>query len=121
MTSRHLLPPLFLATLIGLLVGCATPAELRQQTPALDLKSMKSSKTVAVCISDKWEGMGAFGGAITVTMRITKSGYVVSLPINGQTGMLVDVDDVGTGSRTRYYKGLVLAEGSFVEAIKSCQ
>lgn len=103
------------------LIGCATPAELRQQTPVLDLKSSKTSKTVAVCISDKWEGMGAFGGAITVNMRLTKTGYVVSLPINGQTGMLVDIDDAGTGSATKYYKGLVLLEGSFVDAIKDCQ
>ena len=103
------------------LFGCATPDELRQQTPLLDLKSAKSSKSVAICISDKWEGLGAFGGAITVNMRITKTGYVVSLPINGQTGMLVDIDDMGTGSTTKYYKGLVLLEGNFVEAIKGCQ
>lgn len=106
---------------IFFLLGCATPAELRQQAPVLDLKSNKPSKTVAICISDKWEGMGAFGGAITVNMRLTKTGYVVSLPINTQTGMLVDVDDAGTGSTTKYYRGLVLLERSFVQAIKDCQ
>lgn len=113
---------LFVITLCALtLIGCATPAELRQQAPVLDLKSSKASKAVAICISDKWEGLGAFGGAITVNMRLTKTGYVVSLPINGQTGMLVDIDDVGSGSTTKYYKGLVLLEGGFVEAIKGCQ
>ncbi|OZA12559.1 MAG: hypothetical protein B7Y05_11960 [Polynucleobacter sp. 24-46-87] len=105
----------------SILLGCATPAELRQQAPLLNLKSSKTSKAVAVCVSDKWEGMGTFGGAINVNMRLTKTGYVVSLPINGQTGMLVDIDDAGTGSTTKYYKGLVLLEGSFVDAIKSCQ
>lgn len=118
MNTKHLFAIcLFASTLLS----CATPAELRQQTPALDLKSNKSSKVVAICISDKWEGLGAFGGAITVNMRLTKTGYVVSLPINGQTGMLVDIDDAGTGSATKYYKGLVLLEGSFVDAIKDCQ
>lgn len=104
-----------------LLFGCATPDELRQQAPLLNLKSNKPSKSVAICISDKWEGMGAFGGALTVNMRPTKTGYVVSLPLNGQTGMLVDIDDVGTGSTTKYYKGLVLLESELVEAIKNCQ
>lgn len=103
------------------LIGCATPAELRQQTPVLDLKSSKTSKAVAICISDKWEGMGAFGGALTVNMRLTNTGYVVSLPLNGQTGMLVDVDNAGTGSTTKYYKGLVWLEGELEQAIKGCQ
>jgi hypothetical protein len=35
--------------------------------------------------------------------------------------MLVDVDDAGAGSTTKYYRGLVLLEGSFVQAIKDCQ
>lgn len=107
--------------LVIALFGCATPAELRQQTPVLDLKSNKSSKAVAICISDKWEGMGAFGGALTVNMRLTNTGYVVSLPLNGQTGMLVDIDNAGTGSTTKYYKGLVWLEGELEKAIKDCQ
>lgn len=118
MKIKHLIVIfLFASTLLG----CATPAELRKQAPVLELKSPKLSKSVAICISEKWEGMGAFGGAITVNMRITKTGYVVSLPINTQTGMLVDIDDAGTGSTTKYYKGLVMLEGSFVQAIKDCQ
>ena len=35
--------------------------------------------------------------------------------------VLVDIDDAGTGSTTKYYKGLVLLESELVEAIKSCQ
>ncbi|QWD91628.1 hypothetical protein [Polynucleobacter sp. MWH-Braz-FAM2G] len=103
------------------LVGCATPAELRSQKPLLDLKSTKPAKDVAICIADKWEGLGGFGGALTVNMRVTTSGYVVSLPLNGQTGMLVDIDNDGTGSTTKYYKGLVLLEQKLVQAIKDCQ
>lgn len=112
-----LLPVLAIATLFG----CASPEEVRKRTPDFVVTSVKASKTVAVCIADKWEN-GAVIGTINVNMRPTIDGYTMSL-INGSggVGLLVDVTDHNNGSETRYFTAGVIGSGRFEAAVKQCQ
>jgi hypothetical protein len=105
------------------LFGCATPADLRTKTPSLELTSSRPAKPVAICIVERWENFGILGTTIPVNMRPTTDGYTVSWRNEawGHTGLLADVSDVLNGSTTRYFKNLVLSEGSFDNAVKECQ
>ena len=114
---------LFIVVATAYLCGCATPADMRTRVPSLELTSNHPAKPVAICISDRWENLGVFGGTIPVNMRPTSDGYTVSWRNEawGHTGLLVDVNDTSTGSITRYFKNVVLGEGSFDNAVKECQ
>lgn len=105
------------------LSGCATPAEMRQRTPDLELKSTFPSKEVSTCIADRWENLSWVGGTIPINMRPIEGGYTVSWRNEawGHTSLLVDVKDIPEGSFTRYFKNAVLGEGTFDEAVKNCQ
>lgn len=102
------------------LFGCSSPGDLRKASPNLDLTSQKPSKNVATCIADKWEN-GIFG-AVPISMRPTPGGYTLSW-VNraGGVGLLVDVDDSGAGSKTRYFQGGVIGAGRFEAAVLNCQ
>lgn len=100
--------------------GCATPRTTRQQKPAAHYQSSKSAKDVAVCIANKWENLGLFGGTISIHMRPISNGYTLSIG-EERTQMLLDIIDVVGGSETTYYKNFVIGEASFDEAVKSCQ
>ena len=103
------------------LTGCSSPGDIRSTSPNLDLVSQKSSKTVAICIADKWENGGLFA-TVPVNMRPTTSGYTMSwLNGMGGVGLLVDVDDLGTGSKTQYFQGGVIGAGRFEVAVLNCQ
>lgn len=117
--AKYLLP--CAATI--LLLGCATPADLRTRAPALELTSSRPAKPVAICIADRWENLGIFGGTIPVNMRPTTNGYTVSWRNEawGHTGLLADINDVEAGSTTRYFKNAVLGEKSFDNAVVECQ
>ena len=112
---------IFTLFLIPIIVACSTPAEMRKETPTMTLISNKNAKNVAVCIAERWEGLGIFNSTIPVNMRPTDTGYTIKIVLNGQPGMLVDIDETTNGSSTRYYKGIVWGESDFVKIIKICQ
>ena len=118
------IPRFFLLSLAAAaLNGCATPAEMRMRPPELEVKSTFPSKSVSMCIADRWENAGPFGGTIPVNMRPIDEGYSVSWrnEIYGHTGMLVDVKDTLDGSLTRYFKNMVIGEGAFDQIVIDCQ
>lgn len=110
------------AVIVGV-SGCATPADLRTRVPVLELTSQQSAKAVAVCITDSWENSGAFGSTLPINIRPTMQGYNVSFRPEdfGHTSLMVDVDEFGTGSRTRYYKYFDFSGEFFDRAVKECQ
>ena len=112
-----------LSLIASTLSACATPAEMRQRAPELEFKSTFPSKTVAICIADRWENLSWVGGTIPVNMRPTNDGYTVSWRNEawGHTGLLVDIKDTTDGSLTRYFKNMVLGEGTFDQVVIDCQ
>ena len=98
------------------LVGCATPNDLRQKAPDLQLNSAKSAKDVAMCIADKWENADY---AIPVSMRETSTGYTLLTYHQGNTPYMCDIKNVGSGSQTSFYYTLIASRPG--EAVKDCQ
>lgn len=107
--------------LVYVLIGCTTPAGIREKPPIDQYQSSKSEKVVAMCIADKWESNGIFGSTLPVSMRPIAKGHTVSLSATGNTLLLVDVEDAQSGSKTSYFKGIVWGEASFDEIVKNCQ
>jgi hypothetical protein len=97
--------------IVAVLSGCvATNAELRQRPPTFDLASPKSAKDVATCVADAWENR-----LLDVRMRPIKDGYSVAWVsasnrgiTTSLTALLVDVVEVESGSRSRYFRGNVI-------------
>lgn len=107
---------------IAPLVGCATQAEMRSQAPVLEISSNLSSKVVASCIFDKWEGSGLFGLSMPVNMRQTKTGLTVFVrDFHNRTTLIADIDDLSVGSKTVLYENFGLGVTPFIEAVKTCQ
>lgn len=121
-TTSHV-RTVYSAAIVLLLFGCATPANMRLESPALELSSFKPAKSVSVCIAERWENLGVLGTTVPVNVRPSESGYVLSWQndVTKHTALLVDVNETETGSVTRYYKNLVLGEGQFDQAVKDCQ
>jgi len=113
--------PLLLFFSTVLLTACATPEQMRQQTPFLSLKSSKSAKDVAICISSKWENLGIFRMSVPVNMRPTETGYVISISFTPTTDYLIDVTNTASGSQSKYYKRVNSYGESFDNAVKDCQ
>lgn len=105
------------------LIGCATPAAMRERGAQQEITSKKSAQMVAMCIVDRWENLGVFGGTVPVNMRPIQNGYSVSWrnPSTSHTGLMVDVTDQMHGSKTKYYKNVVIGEGAFDNAVVECQ
>lgn len=102
------------------LAGCATPNELRQGKPTLELSSSKAARTVAICIADNWENSGSFG-AIQVSMRETQSGYMITIMCDSNTCVMADVTPLRESrSKTSVYTNALLAD-DFLDYAKKCQ
>lgn len=106
-----------------LIAACATPDEMRTRTPDAEASSASPAKEVATCIVDRWENLGPWIGTPGVSIRETRSGYAVAWRnmMTGHTGMLADVGDLPTGSRTRYFVNKAPGLGAFLDAVKACQ
>ena len=109
--------------IISLLSACASPAQMRQEKPFLQLKSAKSSKEIALCVSGKWENLGILRTAVPVNMRLADNGYTLSVfnAAISQTDYLLDIVNVGNGSESKYYKRINALGESFDSAVKNCQ
>ncbi len=109
--------PILLCLLVS---ACATPQEARENGPVASYASAKSAKDVSACIASAWES--GYGLTNPVNVRPTASGYTMQVSANGNTMVLLDVDDVqGGGSTSKYYKGNVWLEGKWDKAVQSCQ
>lgn len=112
---------LYLIAVALTLGGCATPNELRQNGPTLELKSLHDAKHVAVCIADKWENSLPLLGTQPINMRIKNNGYSVAHG-NEETVHLVDINESPTGgSFTLYYKHRSSLIDNWTPAVISCQ
>jgi hypothetical protein len=105
--------------------ACASPGELRMKSPSFEGASSKSSKAVAGCIADRWEGGGH---RPEISARPTARGYSLSaasdLGMYGKdTSFVIDVEDTKDGSSTRFYSNIALSSGTaLVAAIaRDCQ
>lgn len=109
--------------LASFLYGCASPSEMRKGEPFLNLNSPKSAKSVAICVSDKWENLGIFNTTIPVTMRLTSNGFTVSVfnATTSQTNFLLDITETTGGSNSLYFKGINALGDSFDDAVRGCQ
>jgi len=118
------LPSLFLLSIVvtTTLAGCATPAEMRKQSPELELKSSLPAKTVSTCIADHWENLSLVGQTIPINMRPIENGYTVYWrnESSGHTMVLVDVTDIAEGSLTRYFTNSIL-RGACDKVVIDCQ
>ena len=74
---------------------------MRQRSPALELKSERGAKSLAVCIADKWENGSHFGGTIPINFRPVENGFTVSL--TNYPTFFVDVIETPTGSVVRFF------------------
>lgn len=111
-----LLAPLLAA---ALLAGCATPTQLRQRPPDLELSSAKDATTVASCIVDKW-GNYSGGKIIPVDMRPAAKGFAMTTDGFGSLAPLIDVQAMESGSTTQLYQLLPVSD-SFKAMLKGCQ
>ena len=82
--------------------------------------SIKTSKVVTMCIVDKWEN-GSMFGARPVSMRASSTGNVLTIYNGDAVSFLADIDDINTGSRTRYFEGNVIGVSVFRDAVMACQ
>jgi hypothetical protein len=90
----------FIAVLAVLTVtACATPTEVRSESPKFSIENGKDAKIVAACISDKLMKYHRLGN--TITTRITAGGYVVQYdgagPLGRHTGMVLEVIEIENG------------------------
>ena len=107
---------------LACLVGCATPEEMRSQPPVFEVQSPLPSKTIAICIANKWENSGFLGLTVPVHMRQITNGYMVSIrDAYNTTFVFVDIEDFGTGSKTRFYRNRNYGLTDYVELTKACQ
>lgn len=116
-------------SMLAMIAGCTTPADLRKQKPTLELTSGNTSKQVAICIADHWENTTAVGALSSspVNMRITTEGY--SVIVYGTPSMfggaapvsIADITDKPAGSFIFYYRSPVLGFGRFEDVVKKCQ
>jgi hypothetical protein len=100
-------------------MGCATPQSLRQEITPSAYTSSRGSKEVAICIADGFE---AGGYAAPVNMRPTREGYALTVATGSSAaGVLVDVLDVPSGSKTNYYVGPMIVTPGMSKTVSECQ
>lgn len=100
-------------------IGCASPNQLRQRPPDLELASAKDARLVATCITDRWGNYSA--EKITpVDMRSTAKGFAMTTDSFGSLAPLIEVEEVGSGSSTRLYQLLPISD-SFRALLHDCQ
>ena len=114
--ATQIIVPLILCILLS---ACATPQEARQKGPVASYASSKLAKDVSACIASAWES--GYGLTNPVNVRPTENGYTLQVSANGNTMVVLDVDDVQGGSTSKYFKGNVWLEGKWDKAVQSCQ
>jgi hypothetical protein len=112
---------------IALLVGCATPNEIRKRPFSLKLTSSHSANRVAVCIAGRWADTTDFGPTAGYPIDTTPidDGYSVSAYARNLfhtgTGALADIQGTPNGSTTRYFKSGLGTDERFDIGVKECQ
>lgn len=107
-----------------ILVGCATPAELRSRTPVFAQKSNRPPAPVAGCIVDQIEAATRWAGISTrptaTGFSIRKDGFATGMGMD--TAFIIDVTQEDRGSQVRYFSNLALRsdDGRVVEFIRRC-
>ena len=106
-------------SLLSLLASCATPQDARDKGAVASYSSAKSAKEITACVATAWES--AYRITNPVNVRPTTGGFTLQIS-NGQgnTFVVLDVEDVEHGSTSTYYKGYVLLEARWDKAVKEC-
>lgn len=102
-----------------LITACATPQSAREKGAVASYKSTKTAKAISACVAAEWEG--AYGITTPVNVRPTEDGYTLQISTDGNTMVVLDVSDIGSGSESRYYKGSVWREDKWDKAVQHCQ
>lgn len=104
-----------------LIAGCNTPDALRMKSPSLELTSIFGAKTVAGCISRKWQA--APDGSTTVKLIQSNDAYSLSMtnPDLNNTVLVADVTEDNGGSRTRYVNGYLFNGKKYDQMVIDCQ
>jgi hypothetical protein len=116
----------------ALITGCViseTRNDLRKDITPVEYNSVKSSKVLALCVSDEWDKIDNV--LMRVQMRQTTNGYSVWVeqsvgsPMVGFGSMkdsatfLADIDDTQSGSITHYYAPFTYKK-DWVSALEKC-
>lgn len=101
------------------LFGCATPTQLRSQSPDFTTTSGKDAITVANCIAEQWEATPM--NELSISVRPIKGGYSVSASFWGDTPYLCNVTTQGNGSRTAFHSRKSAYVGGYLKDVKDCQ
>jgi hypothetical protein len=113
--------------IVVLLVGCATPNDLRKGPSSLELTSSHSANRVAACIAGRWADTTDFGPTAGYPIDTTPidGGYSVSAfarnLFHTGTGGLADIKDTPNGSTIRYFKSGLGTDERFDIGVKECQ
>ena len=110
-----------------LFTGCASTSELRNNTPDLEVTSVKKAKDVGICIADRIENMSTTMD--TMTARQTSNGYSVVVTQNmpgafssqKDTIIVVDINDTENGSRTLFYNNFLAGGKKYFDIMRDCQ
>ena len=108
-----------IAALAIAMTGCATPTQLRSQSPDFSTSSSKDANTVASCIAEQWEATPM--NELSISVRPIKGGHSVSASFWGDTPYLCQVTTQGNGSRTVFYSRKSAYVGGYLQDIKDCQ
>lgn len=118
--ARLQLAALALATL----GGCAGLEERRQEAPSATLSGPLASRTVAACVSGRWERELRARGFESPETRPLANGWVVVFNSRSHPmlGSFVDIVDTPSGSSSTVYSGRVDAAVIDLPAIvAACQ
>ena len=102
-----------------LIAACATPQDARNKGAVASYMSKKTAKDIAACVATAWES--DYGVTNPVSVRPTAEGFTLQISANGNTMVVLDVSETGTGSESKYFKGNVLLEGKLDRSVKACQ
>jgi hypothetical protein len=120
MAAQPIHTGLALVGIVLMVASCATPQEARDKGPAATYTSTKSAKDISICVATAWES--AYGLTNPVNVRPTQDGFTMQVSANSNTMVVLDISDTPNGgSVSKYYKGHVLLEGKWDQAVQSCQ
>jgi hypothetical protein len=119
---------IIVVSLIALvLVGCATPNEIRGKGAAFSVNSEKSARDVTGCIAGEWENAPFFSRFTgTVNTSISKGGYSITAYGKNASGtwpvLIAQIDETGSGSDISYFTTKPMVDESYyTDALQKCK
>lgn len=99
-----------------IMLGCATPHDMRSMVEPRVLTGNLSARETAICVADEWDK----DSVNSAKMRETRSGYeVVAMCDVGYPCFVSDLRDVKDGSDIRLYLRGLQSE-KFLKIVEDC-